>query len=91
MFAIQRATATLSIAGGWIEVITGALIAIGLLTGWAAFLASGTMAVAYWLRHGMDALWPIENRGELAVLYCFLFLYMAARGRSVPRSNQLTS
>jgi putative oxidoreductase len=83
----KPATAMLSIAGGWIEVITGTLIGIGLLTGYAAFLASGTMAVAYWLRHGMDAVWPIENRGELAVLYCFLFLYIAARGRKNNRSG----
>jgi putative oxidoreductase len=76
----EPATAALSITAGWIEVITGVLITTGLFTGWAAFLASGTMAVAYWLRHGPNALWPIENRGELAVLYCFLFLYMACRG-----------
>jgi putative oxidoreductase len=74
------ATAPLSITAGWIEMTCGALIAIGLLAGWAAFLASGTMAVAYWMRHGPDALWPLENRGELAVLYCFLFLWIAAHG-----------
>lgn len=73
-------TATLSIVGGWIEVVGGTMIAVGLLASWAAFIASGTMAVAYWLRHGTDAFWPIENRGELAVLYCFLFLWIAAHG-----------
>ena len=75
----KPATAALSITAGWIEVVCGTLIAVGLLAGWAAFLASGTMAAAYWLRHGTDALWPIENRGELAVLYCFLFLWIAAQ------------
>jgi putative oxidoreductase len=74
------ATAALSITAGWIEVITGTLMAIGLLGSWAAFLASGTMAFAYWMRHGQNAFLPIENRGELAVLYCFLFLWMAAHG-----------
>jgi putative oxidoreductase len=74
------ATAALSITGGWIEVVTGLLIAIGFLASWAAFLASGTMAFAYWMRHGTNAFLPIENRGELAVLYCFLFLWMAAHG-----------
>lgn len=74
------ASAPLSITAGWIETITGTLIAIGLLTTFAAFLASGTMAAAYWMRHGTDALTPLENRGELAVLYCFIFLWFAAHG-----------
>ena len=73
-------TAALSITAGWIEVITGTLIAVGLGASWAAFLASGTMAVAYWLRHGTQAFLPLENRGELAVLYGFLFLWIAAHG-----------
>ncbi len=74
------ATATLSIVGGVIEVATGALIAIGLWAGSAAFLASGTMAVAYFLRHAEDGFFPIVNRGELAVVYCFLFLFIAGHG-----------
>lgn len=74
------ATAALSITAGWIEVVTGTLIAIGLFGSYAAFLASGTMAFAYWMRHGTKALLPIENKGELAVLYCFLFLWIAAHG-----------
>jgi len=53
---------------------------IGLFTRWAAFLASGFMAFAYWLGHGTKALIPFLNGGELAVLYCFVFLYIAARG-----------
>ena len=73
-------TAALSITAGWIEVVTGTLMAIGLFAGYAAFLASGTMATAYWLRHGPDDFFPLINRGELAVLYCFLFLWIAAHG-----------
>jgi putative oxidoreductase len=70
--------------GGIIELLCGIVIAIGLQVGWAAFLASGTMAVAYiqfhWkLQFGKEFL-PAVNRGELAALYCFLFLYMAAKG-----------
>lgn len=74
------ATAALSITAGWIEVIAGTMIAVGFLASWAAFLASGTMAAAYWMRHGQNAFLPIENRGELAVVYCFLFLWIAAHG-----------
>lgn len=70
----------LGYVAGWIELITGLLIAIGLFTGIAAFLASGTMAAAYFIGHASGGFWPIVNKGELAVLYCFAFLYMAARG-----------
>jgi putative oxidoreductase len=65
---------------GIIELGGGILIALGLLTGIAAFLASGEMAVAYFKAHAPQAFWPIENQGELAVVYCFLFLFMAAYG-----------
>lgn len=68
---------------GPIELITGALIAVGLLTRWAAFLASGQMAAAYWMGHGTKALFPLVNGGELAVLYCFLFLFIAAHGAGI--------
>ena len=78
------ATAMSSVLGGWIEIVCGLLIALGLFAGWAAFLASGTMAVAYWWKHAAGAsFWPIENRGELAVVYCFLFLYIATHGPGV--------
>ena len=64
-----------------IELVGGAMIAIGLLTSLAAFLASGEMAFAYFMAHaGHGGFWPIQNKGELAVLYCFLFLYFAASG-----------
>jgi putative oxidoreductase len=70
--------------GGVIELACGVLIMLGLLHRWAAFLASGTMAVAYiqfhWKWEMGEAFLPIVNRGELAVAYCFLFLYMAAKG-----------
>jgi putative oxidoreductase len=56
------------------------MIALGLFAGWAAFIASGEMAVAYFMVHAKGGFWPIVNKGELAVVYCFLFLYMAARG-----------
>jgi putative oxidoreductase len=71
-----------SLAGiaGVIELVCGFLIMIGLFTSWAAFLASGTMAVAYFMAHQPQGTWPIENQGELAALYAFVFLYIAARG-----------
>jgi putative oxidoreductase len=69
--------------GGGIEFLGGILIMIGLFTSVAAFISSGTMAVAYWGFHGTTAVLPIVNRGELAVLYCFVLLYIAARGSGV--------
>lgn len=68
---------------GIIEFVGGLMIAFGLLTSWAAFIASGEMAVAYFMAHAPQDIWPIINKGELAVLYCFLFLYMAARGSGI--------
>jgi putative oxidoreductase len=68
---------------GPIELICGTLVMIGLFTRWAAFLASGLMAFAYWLGHGTRAVLPVLNGGELAVLYCFVFLFIASRGSGV--------
>jgi putative oxidoreductase len=65
---------------GVIEFFGGVLVAIGLFTGYAAFLASGLMAVAYFMAHAPGGFWPIVNKGELAVVYCFVFLYIASRG-----------
>jgi putative oxidoreductase len=65
---------------GPIELFGGLLVMIGLQTRWAAFLCSGLMAFAYWMGHGTHALLPIVNKGELAVAYCFVFLYIAAHG-----------
>ena len=68
---------------GPIEFLGGALVMVGLFTGWAAFLCSGLMAAAYWMVHGTQALFPLLNGGELAVLYCFLFLYISAHGSGI--------
>jgi putative oxidoreductase len=68
---------------GILELVLGILIAIGLLTWIAAFLASGEMAVAYWMVHFKGGFWPIINHGELAALYCFVFLYIAATGAGI--------
>jgi len=65
---------------GTIELVGGLLVAIGLFTSWAAFVCSGTMAAAYFLAHQKHGLLPIQNQGELAALYAFVFLYIAARG-----------
>jgi putative oxidoreductase len=65
---------------GIIEVIGGAMIGLGLFTSPVAFLASGQMAVAYFQSHAPRGLWPIMNGGELAALFCFVFLYFAAMG-----------
>lgn len=68
------------LVAGIVELAGGLLIAVGLLTGYAAFLASGQMAVAYFTAHAPGGWSPLANKGELAVLYCFLFLYVATRG-----------
>ena len=65
---------------GIIEMVTGALIALGLFTPIAAFIASGEMAVAFFIAHvPRGSIWPLVNGGEPAVLFCFLFLYLASR------------
>jgi putative oxidoreductase len=70
--------------GGLIELVAGAAIALGLFTSWAAFLASGTMAVAYvqfhWKLQFGPAFFPAVNKGEPALLYSFLFLFIACKG-----------
>jgi putative oxidoreductase len=65
---------------GPIELVCGILVMIGLFTRWSAFLASGLMAFAYWMAHGTKALLPIQNNGELAALYCFVFLFISTQG-----------
>lgn len=75
--------ASLRGAAGLIELVGGGLVMIGLLTVPAAFLASGEMAVAYFMAHAPRGTWPIQNQGELAALYCFVFLYIAARGAGI--------
>ena len=65
---------------GIIEIVTGILIVIGLFTRIAAFIASGTMAVAYFMAHAAQAFVPAQNGGEAAVLFCFIFLYLVFSG-----------
>jgi len=69
--------------GGPIELVGGALVMLGLFTRWAAFLCSGMMASAYWMAHGTHHLLPLLNEGELAALYCFVFLAIAAHGSGI--------
>jgi putative oxidoreductase len=75
-----RAMFTLSWNSGAIEFVTGALLTVGLATRPAAFIASGEMAAAYFLAHAPQSFFPIVNRGEGAILYCFIFFYIAFAG-----------
>ena len=70
----------LGLAAGIIEFFGGLLVSAGLLTRAAAFIASGEMAVAYFKAHAVRGFWPIVNGGEKAVVYCFVFLFIAAYG-----------
>jgi putative oxidoreductase len=67
-------------AAGILEVFGGALMALGLFTRPVAFILSGEMAVAYFRQHAPRGLWPILNGGELAVLFCFLWLFFSVAG-----------
>ncbi len=69
--------------GGGIELIGGLLIMIGLFTAPVAFVASGHMAAAYWISHGTNQFFPILNQGELAALYCFVFLFVSSKGDGI--------
>ncbi len=68
---------------GPIELIGGALVMVGLMTRWAAFFCSGLMAAAYWMAHGSKALYPMLNGGELAIVFCFAFLYISSHGAGI--------
>ena len=70
-------------AAGVIELVAGVLIIIGFYCRYAAFVSSGTMAVAYWMFHGLQHPFPIVNGGELSAFYCFAFLFIAAKGPGV--------
>jgi putative oxidoreductase len=70
----------LMMVGGWLEIICGFLIALGLLTRVAAFVGSGEMAVAFFMMHAPKGFIPYVNKGELAVVYCFVFFYIFLRG-----------
>ncbi len=80
MFGGKGGAQGMMLVGGIIELGCGLLIALGLLTRPAAFLASGMMAVAYFMAHFPGGFLPIVNKGELAVVYCFAFLYIFFRG-----------
>ena len=68
------------VTAGVIELVAGTLIALGLFTRPAAFLASGTMAAAYFIGHATQGFWPALNQGEAAIMFCFVFLYLVFAG-----------
>ena len=68
------------VVAGVIELVTGTLIALGLFTRPAAFLASGTMAAAYFIGHATRGFWPVLNQGEAAIMFCFAFFYLIFAG-----------
>ena len=65
---------------GVLELVLGAMITLGVYTRLAAFIASGEMAVAYWMAHGSQSFFPVNNGGDAAVLYCFVFLFLVFAG-----------
>ena len=71
---------TMMIVGAWIELAGGFMIALGFLTRLAAFVASGEMAVGYFMAHAHGGFFPIQNHGEAAVFYCFFFLFVVFHG-----------
>jgi putative oxidoreductase len=73
-------TEMMGIVGGWIELVCGFMIAFGFLTRLAAFIASGEMAVGYFMAHAPGGVFPIQNHGEPAVLYCWFFLFVVFYG-----------
>ena len=81
---------TLSWYSGAIEFTAGALLTLGLATRAAAFIASGEMAFAYFLGHAPASFYPIINRGEAAILFCFIFLYMVVRRRRAVEPGRLS-
>lgn len=71
---------SLSGLAGVLEFFGGIALILGIFTRQVAFVLAGQMAAAYWMAHGMETFWPILNRGELAALYCFVFLFLFAHG-----------
>ena len=71
---------SLLLAAAIIEVVGGTLVTLGLFTRLAAFVMSGEIAIGYFMAHAPKSFWPIVNQGEAAILYCFIFLYIAAAG-----------
>jgi len=84
-----HSSGTLFLCAAAIELVAGGLIALGLGASYAAFLASGEMAVAYFMVHASKGFFPIQNKGELAVIYCFIFLYIASRGSGLLSVDRL--
>jgi putative oxidoreductase len=84
LFGVLGGDVVPTFSQGWVagvlELVLGALVAIGLATRISAFILSGEMAFAYFLAHAPNGFWPVMNRGELPALYCFVFLYLSARG-----------
>lgn len=78
--AMPQPLPTLILASAILELVLGFLVTIGLFTRLAAFIAAGEMAVAYFMSHFPKSFWPIVNMGEPAILYCFIFLFLAAAG-----------
>ena len=68
---------------GPIELVCGFLVMVGLFADWAAFPCSVLMALAYWIVHGTRALFPIQNSGEMAVLFCFVFFFISSQGSGI--------
>jgi putative oxidoreductase len=75
----QPLNTLMTIAGG-LEIVCGLLVLVGLFASVAAFIVSGEMAVAYFMVHQPRGVWPTTNGGDAAVLFCFIFLYIAAKG-----------
>jgi putative oxidoreductase len=73
-------TATTMLIAGILELVGGALLVIGFLTRATAFILSGMMAVAYWMYHAPGNLYPANNNGSAAILFCFIFLYLVFAG-----------
>ena len=80
MFAHPPQAFTLLWFAGILEFVGGALVSLGLFTRPAAFVLSGQMAIAYWLAHAPHSPFPAVNQGDAAILFCFVFLYIAAAG-----------
>lgn len=80
MFATPPEPMTIMWFGGILEAFGGALLLLGLFTRPVAFVLSGMMAVAYWMFHAPQSFYPVQNGGDAAILYCFIFLYIAAAG-----------
>jgi putative oxidoreductase len=79
----QPMPAFVQYGAGSIELIGGALVALGLFAAPAAFIASGSMAAAYFMAHASNGFFPIVNKGELAVLYCWVFFFIAVKGSGI--------